>query len=142
MRWVWAGAAVLCMAMVGSAHADTIYLKDGQVLWGKDVVEEGDRVILIRPAGPLEFPRGQVERIERAKISLPRFYSVPAAEPSAPAATATREPAGAQTGTPATTATPPPPSPPPTSLPTPAPGGSGAPPAELPPVPPPPALPQ
>jgi hypothetical protein len=132
MRWVWAGAVVLSLAIVGAAHADTIYLKDGRVIWGKDVVEEGDQVILIRPDGSLTFSRSQVDRVERVKNSLPRFYSVP--PPEAPSAAPPAGPAPAPPGS----------APPPGGAPgTPAPasgGGGAAPsPTELPPVPPPPS---
>lgn len=96
MRWIWAGAAILGLMLATAAHADTIYLKSGEAIWGREVYIEGDWVILVRPTGPERFRKDQVSRIEPARISLPRFYDPPKAapEPAAPGPAGPGAPAG------------------------------------------------
>jgi len=78
MRTVWAFAVAALLVLVVEAYADTVYLKDGQTVWGKDVVEEGDTVIVVRPGETLRFPKRDVERIERWRLSVPKYYEPPA----------------------------------------------------------------
>ncbi len=100
MRRILVLAAALVWVVVATeARGDMVYLKDGQGVWGKDVYEEGDWVVVERPGGSLRFPKGQVDRIERTRSSLPPFYTPPAGTPAGPSAP-TAGPAGAP-GTPA-----------------------------------------
>ena len=78
MRILWAAAVAGWLLLAAEAHADTVYLKDGQSLWGSEIVEEGNTVIVSRPAGTLRIPMSDVTRIERTQLSIPRFYSAPA----------------------------------------------------------------
>ena len=143
MPKVWGLAVVLVgLAFAASAHADTVYLNDGQSYWGTDIYEEGNAVIVIRPGGDLKFPRANVRRIERLRSTLPPFYSAPelppapgqAGVPGAAPGAAPGASAGGQEGPPAPGGTPPPP--PAGPVPPPPPPGSG--PIQLPPPPPPP----
>ncbi len=77
MRCLWPVIAVAWLILAVEAHADTVYLKDGQSYWGSEIAEEGDAVIVNRPGGALRFPKSEVLRIERAQISIPRFYAPP-----------------------------------------------------------------
>lgn len=136
MRWVWGCGILVSAVLVSGASADTVYLKDGGAVWGTEALEEGDEIVLIRPTGPVRFPKAAVERVEPARISLPRFYSPPADTPG-PAArmpAAPGAPGPAPAPAPAAPGAPPPP--PPAGSETTAP--PGPPPAELPPPPPPP----
>lgn len=91
MRTVWVIAGVLAAVLVATAaNADTVYLKNGEDIWGRDVYEEGDSVIILRPGRDIRVPKGEVSRIERARTSLPPFY-----EPPAPASAPATGPAGA-----------------------------------------------
>lgn len=131
MRWIWFAAVLVSAVLVSVAHADILYLKDGQILWGREIIESEHEVTLIRPTGPVTFPRSQVERFERAQISLPRFYMPPESTAETPAA-GPAAPAGAAAAPPAATAAPGAPA-----------EGAGTPlappaPSELPPPPPPP----
>jgi hypothetical protein len=119
---------VLSLLLVGmllptTAGADTVYLKDGQSVWGRSVYEEGDEVVVVRPSGKVRFPKGRVSRVEPVRNTLPPHYLPPAAagadvrapatgavRPSAvsaplPAATAPDRPAPSTTGGPAPSAT-------------------------------------
>ncbi|MBI4536951.1 MAG: hypothetical protein HY712_03215 [candidate division NC10 bacterium] len=89
MRWVRGLGVLLGAILVSVAHADTVYLKDGQAIWGTEAFVEGNEVVLLRPSGTVRFPKAQVERVEPSRISLPRFYSPPE---EAPAATTTGRP--------------------------------------------------
>jgi len=93
MRTVWTAAVVLWLLFAVEARADTLYLRNGESIWGTDVVEQGDSVILIRPGETLRFSRQEVSRIERARISIPRFYEPPSSQ--APSATRAGSPPGA-----------------------------------------------
>ncbi len=96
MRGILVLAAALAWVVVATeARGDMVYLKDGQGIWGKDIYEEGDSVIVVRPGGDLRFPKGQVDRIERTRSSLPPFYTPPEAAPATPPA-----PAAGPAGTP------------------------------------------
>jgi hypothetical protein len=143
MPKLWGLAVVLVgLAFAASAHADTVYLKNGQSYWGNDIYEEGDTVIVARPGGDLKFPRANVQRIERLRSTLPPFYAPPEPPPApaqagapgaAPGAPAAGGQAGGQEGPPTPGGTPPPP---PAEQVTPPPSpGSG--PIQLPPPPPP-----
>lgn len=107
MRAVWIAALLMGIAVAVPAYADTVYLKDGQILWAPEVFEEGQTVVVLRPSGKVVVPRADVEKIERARISMPRYYEPPAqdtAKPQAPAATTPAAP-----GAPPTAPPPPPP---------------------------------
>jgi hypothetical protein len=101
MRILWAAAIVGWLLLAAEAHADTVYLKDGQTIWGSEITEQGDAVIVSRPAGPLRIPRSDVTRIERTQLSIPQFYSPSAGESGLPAgggdAAADRRPSSAGT---------------------------------------------
>lgn len=77
MRTVWTAAGLALIVLVAEAHADTLYLKDGQAVWGTEVVEEGDTVIVLRPGETLRFPGRDVSRIERSRLSIPRYFEPP-----------------------------------------------------------------
>jgi hypothetical protein len=121
MRILWAAAIVGWLLLAAEAHADTLYLKDGQTVWGSEITEQGDTVIVSRPAGTLRIPRSDVIRIERTQLSIPQFYPSSVGESSPPAgggATPDRSPSSAgipgspppgQTGGPTPTVLPPPP---------------------------------
>jgi hypothetical protein len=85
MRILWAAAIVGWLLLAAEAHADTVYLKDGQTVWGSEVTEEGGTVIVSRPGGSLRIPRSDVTRIERTQLSIPQFYSPAAGEAGPPA---------------------------------------------------------
>ena len=148
MRILWTAIIAGWLFLAAEAHADTIYLKDGQSYWGSEVTEQDDTVIVVRPGGALRFPKSDVIRIDRAQISIPRFYSPPgggdsglptsgagpAADRPAPPATSAQERAPASVQQPASTGVPsepppiaPPPGPAPTVLPPPPPRGPYAP---------------
>ncbi len=103
MKTVWAVAVAALLVLAAEAHADTLYLKDGQTVWGSEITEEGDRVIVQRSGETLRFPKGDVIRIERSRSSIPRYYEPPSgvagaaqegadrARPVSPAATSTAE---------------------------------------------------
>ena len=85
MRILWAAAIVGWLLLATEAHADTVYLKDGQTVWGTEITEQDDTVIVSRPSGPLRIPRRDVARIERPKLSFPQFYA-PSTGESGPSA--------------------------------------------------------
>ncbi len=92
MRWIGIAAALACILLAAEARADTIYLKNGQSVWGTEAYEQGDTVVLERPGTTLRFPKAQVDRIEKAHISIPKYYSPPGTESAAsPAAQAEKE---------------------------------------------------
>jgi hypothetical protein len=145
MRYLWPVIIVAWLVLAVEAHADTVYLKDGQSYWGSEIVEVGDTVVVKRPGGALRFSKNEVLRIERAQISIPRFYAPPGGgesvqptagpthapeRPSPPAATL-QQPAGPEPTTAGSPASPssggPPPGPTPTLLPPPPPRGPYAP---------------
>ena len=101
MRILWAAAIVGWLLLAAAAHADTVYLKDGQTVWGSEITEQGDTVIVSQPTGPLRIPRSDVTRIERTQLSIPQFYSPSAGESGPPAgggdAAADRRPSSAGT---------------------------------------------
>ncbi len=93
MRRVWAVAAALFVMLAANVYADTVYLKDGQTVWGKEVSEEANTVVVTRPGETLRFPKQDVRRIERERVSVPRYYEPPSAKGEGPAgATATQPP--------------------------------------------------
>jgi hypothetical protein len=77
MRMVWTVAVAALLLLAVEAHADTVYLKNGQTVWGTEVLEEGDTVFVVRPGEKLRFPKGDVSRIERSRASIPRYYEPP-----------------------------------------------------------------
>ncbi len=83
MRAVWAFAVAGMVALAVEAHADTVFLKDGQSVWGREISEEGDTVIVVRPGETLRFPKRDVDRIDRWRLSVPKYYDPPAAGPGA-----------------------------------------------------------
>jgi hypothetical protein len=125
MRTGWAFAVAALLIPVVEAHADTVYLKDGQTVWGREVTEEGDTVIVVRPGETLRFPKGDVGRIDRWRLSVPKYYEPPAAAEGS----AADRPASPQPTAPA--AAPPPQSPAPSTVAPPAGGTPAAPPVPL-----------
>ena len=77
MKTVCAFAFAALLVLVVEAHADTVYLKDGQTVWGREVTEEGDTVIVVRPGETLRFPKRDIDRIERWRLSVPKYYEPP-----------------------------------------------------------------
>lgn len=77
-------AALVWLLLAAEARADTVFLKDGRSVWGTEVYEEGDSVIVARPGGEVRFPKAEVTRIERSRSSLPPFYSTPTTPPAGP----------------------------------------------------------
>jgi tetratricopeptide (TPR) repeat protein len=57
--------ALICLAVVSAASADTIVLKNGRRIIASNVTESGGRVTYDTPAGQLTIPRAIVERIEK-----------------------------------------------------------------------------
>jgi hypothetical protein len=78
MRTVWTAVGLALVVLAAEAHADTLYLKDGQTVWGAEVVEEGETVVVLRPGETLRFPTREVSRIERSRLSIPRYFEPPA----------------------------------------------------------------
>lgn len=128
MRTIWVIVGMLAVGLAATtSNADTVYLKNGEDIWGKDVIEEGDSVVILRPGGEIRLPKGEVSRIERVRTSLPPFYAPPGA-------TAAPGPAGSPVPPPAAggpSAPPPPPGAAAPAVPSP---GAGA--TEVPPLPP------
>lgn len=83
MKAVWAFAVAGVVVLAVEAHADTVFLKDGQTVWGREVTEEGETVIVVRPGETLRFPKRDVDRIDRWRLSVPKYYEPPAAGPGA-----------------------------------------------------------
>src|SRR5512147_1707873 len=83
MRTVWAVAVAALFVFAAEAHADTVFLKDGQSVWGREITEEDDTVIVVRPGETLRFPKRDVDRIDRWRLSVPKYYEPPAAGPGA-----------------------------------------------------------
>jgi hypothetical protein len=77
MRRLGIYAGLMCLLLVTGAHADTVYLKNGDTVWGSEVTESGQAIVVFRAGEKLEFPRADVLRIERARLSIPRYYSAP-----------------------------------------------------------------
>jgi hypothetical protein len=91
---LWIAVVLTGLSLVPEASADTVYLMDGQTVWGSEVVEQGGAVIVERAEGELRIPKTDVARIERAQMSIPPFYAAPGTEyPPSPMATA-QKPAG------------------------------------------------
>jgi hypothetical protein len=126
---------VFWLAMQPTAYADTAHLRDGQTIWGREILEEGDELVIVRPGGNVRVPKAQVIRVDRLRTTLPPHYSPPAAAGAAPPGVSAAPPASAAA---------PPPAPAPSSAPTPGaavPAASPTPaqPTALPPPPPPPS---
>ncbi len=77
MRRLGSVAGLIGMILVTAAHADTVYLKNGDIVWGSEVVEVDGVVSVTRPGDKLRFPKADVLRIERARLSIPRYYNAP-----------------------------------------------------------------
>ena len=123
---LWIAAVLTGLSLAPEASADTVYLRDGQTVWGVEVVEQGGAVIVERADGELRIPKTDVARVERAQMSIPPFYVQPGTEyPTPPVATTqkpTDEPATSSNGREAASevlATGPPPPPPIASAPPP-----------------------
>lgn len=123
---------MLWLVVPTGAYADTVYLRDGQTIWGRDIYEEGEKLVIVRPGGNVRVPKAQVIRIDRLRSTLPPHYSPPApaaAEapggtrpappPAAAAPVAPPQPTAAAPGTPLPAAAPTPAQP--TALPAPPP---------------------
>jgi len=70
-------AALAWIVLATDVCADTVYLKNGQSLWGREAYEEGDVVVIVRPGGEVRIPKSQVNRIERLQSTLPPFFTPP-----------------------------------------------------------------
>lgn len=146
MRRIWMVVAALAWVILASdARADTVYLTNGQSVWGREAYEEGDAVVVVRPGGNVRIPKSQIKRIEGVQTTLPPFYSPPAETAPSGELPARGIGPGGGPGTPGAPGAPPPPGAPRGELsPPPPPGGPAqAPPSEgvttrLPPPPPPP----
>jgi hypothetical protein len=115
MKLLWAFTVAALCALVAEAYADTVYLKNGDTVWGREITEEGETVIVVRPSGTLRFPKRDVNRIERERMSIPQHYDPPTvggaardegqipARPGAPAAVPTSPATPAPAQAPATT---------------------------------------
>ncbi len=80
MRTILLIAGMLGVLLAATpSNADTVFLKNGEDIWGKDVFEEGNSVVIVRPGGDIRVPKGEVSRIERVRTSLPPFYAPPGA---------------------------------------------------------------
>jgi len=130
MRKLWVVVVALAgVVLATGARADMVYLNNGQSIWGREVYEEGDSVVIVRPSGDLRIPKSEVSKIERMQSNLPPFYTSPGSAPAGASSSAGSPPAA--TGTPGATSPSGMPAPPaPTS-----PGGGTS---QLPPPPPPP----
>ena len=116
---LWIAAVLTGLTMAPEACADTVYLRDGQTVWGLEVVEQGGAVLVERADGDSDSRRLMLPRSNEPQISIPPFYAQPGTEyPTPPVATA-QKPAG-ESATPSNgreaaseaPATEPPPSPP------------------------------
>ena len=112
MRVLWAITVAALCVLAAEAYADTVHLKNGETVWGREVTEEDETVIVVRPSGTLRFPKRDVTRIERERMSIPQHYEPPTAggaardegqaparpatPPAAPAASAADAPAPGQ----------------------------------------------
>ena len=93
--WRLGIAAVLTvLSLAPEASADTVYLRDGQTVWGLEVVEQGGAVLVERADGELRIPKIDVATIERAQMSIPPFYAQPGTEYPTPAPATAQKPAG------------------------------------------------
>jgi hypothetical protein len=113
MRVLWTVVVAALCTLAAEAYADTVYLKSGETVWGREVTEEGDTVIVVRPSGTRRFPKRDVSRIERERMSIPKHYEPPTAvggtrdegrtpdrpatPPAAPSTSAAEAPAPGQT---------------------------------------------
>jgi hypothetical protein len=138
MRIVWSVAVAALVAFATHAHADTLYLKDGRTVWGPEIDEEGDHVVVRRSGQTLRFPKAEVIRIERARVSVPRYVDPPADAAPVAQEGVDRAPSATGTGAPALHVPPPGPAPGAAAPPQAAPAGQPAP-TRIP-APPPPAM--
>jgi hypothetical protein len=118
MKVLWIVTVAALCALTVEAYADTVYLKNGETVWGREVTEKDDTVIVVRPSGTLRFPKQDVSKIERERMSLPRYYEPPTtggdareegqtpARAAAPPAAPSTPAAGAPAPAPATTTAP------------------------------------
>jgi hypothetical protein len=90
---LWITAILTVLSLAPEASADTVYLKDGQTVWGSEVVEQAGAVIIERADGEIRIPKNNVARIERARMSIPPFYAQPGTEHPAPQVATAQEPA-------------------------------------------------
>ena len=57
MRRMWMIVVALAgIILVTDARADTVYLTNGQSIWGREAYEEEDSVVIVRPGGDLRIP--------------------------------------------------------------------------------------
>jgi hypothetical protein len=90
---------LLLVGMLGPtlAHADTVYFRNGESIWGKTAFEEGAYVVVVRPGGKLRFPKSQVRSVEPVRNTLPPHYSPPPMGIGAPVPAAVDAPGSAMT---------------------------------------------
>ncbi len=77
MRWLFTVGGLVCLCFVPIAKADTVYLKNGDTVWGSEVTETDAIVLVYRAGEKLELRKVDVDRIERARLSIPRYYAAP-----------------------------------------------------------------
>ncbi len=80
MKRLWTVTVAALFALGAEAYADTVYLKNGESVWGREVTEDGETVIVVRPSGTLRFPKRDVKKIERERMSIPKHYEPPTAQ--------------------------------------------------------------
>jgi hypothetical protein len=85
------GVAALIFLLAARAQADVVYLKNGSHFEGVVTRETDTEVVLATERGTMQFPRADVERIEKkpfTRVEIPRTEPAPAAEAAPPAAAA------------------------------------------------------
>jgi hypothetical protein len=75
MRRLWSVTGLVCLIFAATARADTVYLKNGDTVWGSEVTEVNELVLVFRAGEKVELRNADVERIERARLSIPRYYA-------------------------------------------------------------------
>ncbi len=77
---------ILSVLLPTVASADTVYLKNGQSVWGRSTWEEEEHVVINRPTGQVRVPKASVYRVEPIRNTLPPHYVPPVLAPIIPAA--------------------------------------------------------
>jgi len=75
MRRLWSVTGLVCLIFAATARADTVYLKNGDTVWGSEVTEVDELVLVFRAGEKVELRKSDVERIERSRLSIPRYYA-------------------------------------------------------------------
>ncbi len=72
---LWSVTGLVCLIFAATARADTVYLKNGDTVWGSEVTEVEELVLVFRAGEKVELRKADVERIERTRLSIPRYYA-------------------------------------------------------------------